>query len=91
MKEILIKAITEAGAAAINKNYSKKLSVQEKVQFKLLGYQRAIISQDPFIAQLTINNPRFETEAFLVTVKKTIMDSMPEIKIDVDYKIEEKA
>ena len=90
MKEILIKAITSEGAAALKQNYEKKIPLKEKMVFKAMGYSQILLSEDPYILILRICNKRMEEPEALAMIRKEIIKGFPTVAQDVDYAIEEK-
>lgn len=78
MIEITIKAITDAGDAALQKHLTeyRKMSIRQKLIFKALGYRQTITNLKPCVLVLTVgNNPKFAAP---------ILDRVNNIKVEIE-------
>lgn len=74
MKNFLIKAITEKGAAAIKQHWkeSKKVKIRDRLILKAAGYKHELTSEDPFTILLTVNNRHINSPNYIELVKEQI-------------------
>lgn len=91
MRAIKIIAISEAGTIAINKHIAEsfRLKRREKMTFTMLGFKQEIISQNPLILELSMNN-RIGQLVKADDFSSRIQESLKENNAmrDIDYRIE---
>lgn len=74
MKILMIEALTEKGADALEQNWkeSQKLSMYQKAIFKTSGFKQELVKINPFTLQLSINNRHADEPLYIDLVIKEI-------------------
>lgn len=78
MKEILIKATTAEGKAALKQHWkeSKKLPLRQRLALKASGYKHQLVSEDPMVILVTMNNRYANNPLFLDLIKGEITKAL---------------
>jgi len=94
MKTILITHKSKKGKKAMEQHLkeTKKLSLREKMMFKVSGYKQKVEKYDPLTVALEINNTRFEQPMFIELIKEDIKKALKlnGAKHNTDYTLEVK-
>lgn len=90
--EIKITALTEEGTKALEQHIAEtaKLSFKNRLIFKTAGYKQEVLSIDPYIVSLIINNRQANNPNFICLIEDQIVNALKEngATKDTDYKLE---
>ena len=92
MKKIRIITKTEIGEKAIEQHVAEslKLKWRERIMFKKMGFSQKIISHNPTVLQLELNNSRLshiiKPEHFCLQIESSLKDNGA--SKDIDYFLE---
>lgn len=91
IKAIKIIGVTETGVKAIQNNIIDFQKVRgDKLMFKMLGFEKFVESEEPYIFTIRIKNPHFQKllrpEHLLFEIENALKDYGA--KKNIDYKVE---